>query len=726
MRRASTVLVILLCFFSTIVITPSDVNSLTGWQWEELTPMLHPAVGIAVEYNGEIYHIGNDFVQVYTPANDTWWIRRSSILSAGDRSDCTLIGDRIYFIHAWSEAGYYNISDNTFYDVVDPPTTRMDVAVTSYDGDMYVSGGWLAGNPEPISLIEVYSPHNNTWWEISPMIMSRRDHQLVTLGDNLYAIGGANISLPLGGTKTVEKYYPATNNWSFVSDLNNWTDGATPVQGRIVSVGHGGSVDQSEVYYPEYDTWILGPAQPWPSPCCDYSMVTLNSDAYLIGGRFGNGTPVDFFYRWDGLESKVPGININNPSNNDFVNLTVNVSGTASDNYRLQKVEISRDNINWILCIGNETWDGIIALNTGENTIYARATDEFNNTEIVSIQVKVDADVPVITLNSPVNNTIVQPGTLLNFIITDSYLDTVNYSVNGAHSEDFNPPYDIDTTGWADGDYTIEVVATDMVGNVTVRTFNFTLYTPLPPDTTPPTILSVNPVNTSMNVPVNTTVTTVFSEPMDPNSVELAIHPLPANIAISQSWSPDNTTMTITLSRPLSRNSTYTVTITQARDLAGNEMEENYSFSFRTWLDHDNDGIPDSADADDDNDGVDDVDDAFPFNDLEWLDTDGDGIGNNADLDDDNDGVLDVDDEEPLDPTIGPEGPRANYWPYLLIALFLIVVGLIAFIMLPKPGAGPQTPETKVSEEADDSEDDEVDEDLSIEEAESEGTSDGD
>jgi len=455
-------------------------------------------------------------------------------------------------------------------------------------------------------------------------------------------------------------------------------------------------------------------------------MVTLNSDAYLIGGRFGNGTPVDFFYRWDGLESKVPGININNPSNNDFVNLTVNVSGTASDNYRLQKVEISRDNINWILCIGNETWDGIIALNTGENTIYARATDEFNNTEIVSIQVKVDADVPVITLNSPVNNTIVQPGTLLNFIITDSYLDTVNYSVNGAHSEDFNPPYDIDTTGWADGDYTIEVVATDMVGNVTVRTFNFTLYTPLPPDTTPPTILSVNPVNTSMNVPVNTTVTTVFSEPMDPNSVELAIHPLPANIAISQSWSPDNTTMTITLSRPLSRNSTYTVTITQARDLAGNEMEENYSFSFRTWLDHDNDGIPDSADADDDNDGVDDVDDAFPFNDLEWLDTDGDGIGNNADLDDDNDGVLDVDDEEPLDPTIGPEGPRANYWPYLLIALFLIVVGLIAFIMLPKPGAGPQTPETKVSEEADDSEDDEVDEDLSIEEAESEGTSDGD
>jgi hypothetical protein len=212
---------------------------------------------------------------------------------------------------------------------------------------------------------------------------------------------------------------------------------------------------------------------------------------------------------------------------------------------------------------------------------------------------------------------------------------------------------------------------------------------------------------------------------MDINSIEMSIDPLPMGTAINQSWSPDNTTLTVNLSQPLSRNTTYTVTITQARDVAGNEMEENYSFSFTTWLDHDNDGIPDSADPDDDNDGVDDVDDAFPLNDLESLDTDGDGIGNNADLDDDNDGVLDVDDEDPLDPTVGPEGSKAVYWPYLILAIFLIVVGVIAFFFLPKPEAAP-APETEESEESDTSEDDEVDEDLSDEEVDSEGTSDGD
>jgi len=53
-----------------------------------------------------------------------------------------------------------------------------------------------------------------------------------------------------------------------------------------------------------------------------------------------------------------------------------------------------------------------------------------------------------------------------------------------------------------------------------------------------------------------------------------------------------------------------------------------------------------TADADDDNDGVDDGDDAFPFNPSEWDDTDGDGHGDNADADDDGDGYSDTDEAD--------------------------------------------------------------------------------
>ena len=59
--------------------------------------------------------------------------------------------------------------------------------------------------------------------------------------------------------------------------------------------------------------------------------------------------------------------------------------------------------------------------------------------------------------------------------------------------------------------------------------------------------------------------------------------------------------------------------------------------------DFDKDGIIDIIDTDDDNDGVLDEEDAFPFDTTESVDTDGDGIGNNADTDDDNDGISDRD-----------------------------------------------------------------------------------
>ena len=51
-------------------------------------------------------------------------------------------------------------------------------------------------------------------------------------------------------------------------------------------------------------------------------------------------------------------------------------------------------------------------------------------------------------------------------------------------------------------------------------------------------------------------------------------------------------------------------------------------------------------DSDDDNDGFDDYQDAFPLDETEWLDTDADGIGENTD-DDDADGVANAFDAFP-------------------------------------------------------------------------------
>ena len=66
-------------------------------------------------------------------------------------------------------------------------------------------------------------------------------------------------------------------------------------------------------------------------------------------------------------------------------------------------------------------------------------------------------------------------------------------------------------------------------------------------------------------------------------------------------------------------------------------------------VDTDNDSQCDLVDADDDNDGAADGDDAFPLDAAETKDNDTDGVGDNADTDDDNDGAADDTDAFPFD-----------------------------------------------------------------------------
>ena len=73
------------------------------------------------------------------------------------------------------------------------------------------------------------------------------------------------------------------------------------------------------------------------------------------------------------------------------------------------------------------------------------------------------------------------------------------------------------------------------------------------------------------------------------------------------------------------------------------------SLEVGTINDFDEDGINDSSDTDDDNDGTPDETDAFPFDATENVDLDSDGTGDVADTDDDGDGVIDDEDEFPID-----------------------------------------------------------------------------
>jgi hypothetical protein len=97
-------------------------------------------------------------------------------------------------------------------------------------------------------------------------------------------------------------------------------------------------------------------------------------------------------------------------------------------------------------------------------------------------------------------------------------------------------------------------------------------------DTAPPTIVDHAP--TGVNVPVTTTITVTFSEPMDKLSAQNAFSISPT-MPGSFSWSGN--TMIFTPDSDLEYDTTYAVTVdTGAMDLAANHMNAPYSWQFTT------------------------------------------------------------------------------------------------------------------------------------------------
>jgi len=85
-----------------------------------------------------------------------------------------------------------------------------------------------------------------------------------------------------------------------------------------------------------------------------------------------------------------PTIAIGSPANNSALTSTsVTVTGTASDNIAIEKVELSTDGTTWSLATGTASWSGSVTLLVGTNAIYARATDTSGNRMTARITVTV-------------------------------------------------------------------------------------------------------------------------------------------------------------------------------------------------------------------------------------------------------------------------------------------------------------------------------------------------
>ena len=135
-------------------------------------------------------------------------------------------------------------------------------------------------------------------------------------------------------------------------------------------------------------------------------------------------------------------------------------------------------------------------------------------------------------------------------------------------------------------EYTITVAGQDPAKNALTPPTTFKFTTQKPPDTTPPTIVAVQPSNGATAVPSNSSIVITFSETMNVMATTSALSVSPAVTCNGGwSWNQTSTTASCIPATPLSYSTMYTVGVAAtASDIAGNALGSAFVSSFITGV----------------------------------------------------------------------------------------------------------------------------------------------
>jgi methionine-rich copper-binding protein CopC len=120
----------------------------------------------------------------------------------------------------------------------------------------------------------------------------------------------------------------------------------------------------------------------------------------------------------------------------------------------------------------------------------------------------------------------------------------------------------------------------DLSGNRLENDYTFTFTTTTEGDLTSPYVVSTSPESDEIDVSSTQPIEITFSEPMNHTATEYAFDIEPEPMDMEAEW---ETVKMIVYHSPLPEDSSISVSIsTTAEDLAGNNLEEEYTFTFRT------------------------------------------------------------------------------------------------------------------------------------------------
>ncbi len=231
--------------------------------------------------------------------------------------------------------------------------------------------------------------------------------------------------------------------------------------------------------------------------------------------------------------------------------------------------------------------DVVFDLTTAPDTI----SPTVSSVTPISSAVGVDRDANITALFSEAMDvSTITPG---NFELRDSSTNlvpaTVTYAA-GYYTAQLDPVSSLaySTTYTATIKSGVTGVA-DLSGNQLAADYTWS-FTTEEPDTTPPTVAVVTPVNGALSIDRNTNITAQFNEPMDPSSITSTNFelrgPSSALVPAAVTFSAGSNTAVVNPASALAFSTIYTATVkggaTGVADVFGNRMSADYSWSFTT------------------------------------------------------------------------------------------------------------------------------------------------
>jgi chitodextrinase len=290
------------------------------------------------------------------------------------------------------------------------------------------------------------------------------------------------------------------------------------------------------------------------------------------------------------VDTTPPVVSITAPTSGSVLAGTISLAASASDDVGLARVEFL---VNGAIVNTTTTapfgfdWDSKTVAD-GQVAITARAVDTSNNATVSApVNLTVDNTPPDTSISSG-------PSALTNINSASFSLASNEANVTYACSLDgaaFGACVSPATyTGLLDGAHNFQVKATDQAGNVdsTPAVWNWTI------DTIRPTVRSTTPARNSSNFPPVLPLTANFSEAINPATLTSATFFVKLNqtgstaVAATVTYDPATNTASLKPTAALTALKSYIATIKSgvsgAKDLAGNSLSADYTWTFTTGV----------------------------------------------------------------------------------------------------------------------------------------------